>query len=233
MKKTIVVRVPEYKDPLEDMIASTDYSLEGLIGIKETSPIKTEADIDSIKPILKNIEKKLDEQNHKKEKTSLTIKNDDAIKSNIGSNLHKDAKFEKENTDSKGFTAIESALFIRFIFDELIGEQKWNVKGSKEIAEKLFRIPKATYEKKAAESRNPLGGYQRAREYEASLEKISNILKSFYFKEDEDEKSEDFKHLKNIIEKVTWEKDNAEKQEIQKHRQKIPKSELKEQFYKA
>jgi len=179
------------------------------------------------------------------------IKNDDEIigkwKSCISAHLMKEvdveeeelsqnseAAFEEENMNSKGkFTAIESALLVRFIFDELIGEQKWNVKGSKDIAEKLFRIPKATYEKKAAESRNPLGGYQRAREYEASLKKISTILKSFYFKEDEDEKSEDFKHLKNIIEKVTWEKDNAEKQEIQKHKQKIPKSELKEQFDKA
>lgn len=177
-------------------------------------------------------------------KTINHVENDDDIigkwKSNIFANLVPEKEIEKEieeeevNQDSeKPFSAIESALFIRFIFDELIGEQKWNVKGSKEIAEKIFKIPKATYEKKATESRNDLGGYQRAREYEASLEKISKLLKSFYHNEDEDEKSENFKHLKNIIEKVTREKDNARNKEIQKHKQKIPKSELKEQFNKV
>lgn len=69
MENNIVVKVPNRKDSLEEIIASTDYSLERLSGIKERPSIKTKTNIDSIKPILMNLEKKLDEQNAKK-KTS-------------------------------------------------------------------------------------------------------------------------------------------------------------------
>lgn len=149
MERNIVIRVPEYKDPLEEMIARTDYSLERLIGIEETPLIKAEADINSIKPILINLEKKLDEQNHKKGKTSPKL------------------------------TAKEKLLIMEYLLNPIVGKGQRTQKNVNNLLSVLCDLDESSIKSASKDISKKYVGYTSAATYVYKLENTKKIFENF------------------------------------------------------
>jgi len=142
-------------------------------------------------------------------------------------NVGKESGNNKIDNKNRFFSARETALFFRVIFDELVIDEQWNTKASKEIGEKLFLFSKSTSEEVACESRHSLGGYDTAIGYENAIDKIVNILKLLYSPK-RNNNDDCYCRLNNIFTKLADEKANAKKKEIEKAKGKIDKVKEKE-----